>query len=129
MNGLIAACGLALLAIVFTLTLKKDSPAIAFLLALTAGLAILYRVFASVGSVAGQFEQTFAQGGMTGSLYLPVVKAVGVAAVVRVMSALCKDAGQSALAAKLEIAGAVLAISMCLPLFEQVLALIGDWAM
>lgn len=129
MSGLTAACGLALLAIVFTLTLKKDSPAIAFLLALMAGLAILYRSFASVSSVAGRFEQTFTQGGMSGSLYLPVIKAVGVAAVIRVMSALCKDAGQSALAAKLEIAGAVLAISMCLPLFEQVLALVTDWAL
>lgn len=129
MNGLLAACGLALLAIVFTLTLKKDSPAIAFLLALMAGLAILYRTFASVSGVVGRFEQTFAQGGMSESLYLPVMKAVGVAAVVRVMSALCKDAGQSALAAKLEIAGAVLAISLCLPLFEQVLALVVDWAM
>ena len=43
------------------------------------------------------------------------------------MSALCKDAGQSALAAKVEIVGAVLALSVCLPLLEQVLSLLAEW--
>ena len=128
MTALIAACGLALLAIVFSLVLKKDSPSIAFLLSLTVGVLILYRVFGSVGGTLGRFEQAFAQGGMGQSLYLPVLKAVGVAAVVRVMSALCKDAGLSALAAKLEIAGAILAIALCLPLLEQVLSLVSGWA-
>ncbi|MDY3618510.1 SpoIIIAC/SpoIIIAD family protein [Agathobaculum sp.] len=127
MGELFALCGVALAAIVLSLTLKKESPAIAFLLALTAGLVILFRVFAQIGGAAQQMEQVFAQGGMTQSLYLPVLKTVGVAVVVRIMSALCKDAGQSALAAKLEIAGAVLALALCLPLFEQVLALVGDW--
>ena len=127
MGGLFALCGIALAAVVLSLTLKKESPAIAFLLALTAGLVILFRVFAQIGGAAQQMERVFAQGGMTESLYLPVLKTVGVAVVVRIMSALCKDAGQSALAAKLEIAGAVLALALCLPLFEQVLALVGDW--
>ena len=43
-------------------------------------------------------------------------------------AALCRDAGQSALAAKMEIAGAVLTLSVCLPLFERVLDLITEWA-
>ena len=125
MNGLTAACGLALLTLVLSLVLKKDAPAIAFLLTLTAGVLILLQAFQTIGGTAQRFSA--AQGGITGSLYLPVCKALGVAVVVRVMSALCKDAGQSALAAKLEIAGAMLALSLCLPLLEQVLGLVADW--
>ena len=41
MNGLVAACGLILLALVLPLVLKKDAPDIAFLLTLTAGVLIL----------------------------------------------------------------------------------------
>lgn len=126
-NGLTALCGMALLALVLTLTIKKDSPAIALLLALAAGLVILYRVLSQVGAALPQIEQVFAQSGMSGTLYGPVLKTVGVAVLVRIMGALCRDAGQSALAAKLEIAGAVLALTLCLPLLEQVLALIGAW--
>ena len=114
MNGLIAACGLILLALVLSLVLKKDAPVIAFLLTLTAGVLILLHALALAGSAAQQFSALLAQGGITDSLYLPVLQAVGIAVVVRIMSALCKDAGQSALA-------------VCLPLFEQVLGLMADW--
>lgn len=129
MNGLTAVCGLTLLVLVLTLTLKKDAPVIAFLLTLTAGVLILLQVFGELGGTAQRIGALLAQGGMTDSLYLPVAKAVGVAVVVRIMSALCKDAGQSALAAKLEIAGAVLTLSLCLPLLEQVVALVADWTL
>ena len=80
-----------------------------------------------VRHAAQQFSALLEQGGITGSLYLPVLQAVGIAVIVRIMGALCRDAGQSALAAKVEIVGAVLALSVCLPLFEQVLDLLAAW--
>ncbi|MGI6181354.1 MAG: SpoIIIAC/SpoIIIAD family protein [Agathobaculum sp.] len=127
MNELTAVCGITVLALVLTLTLKKDAPAIAFLLTLTAGIMILVRVLGACSDLVRRLGALLERGGITGSLYLPVAKAVGVAMLVRIMSALCRDAGQSALAAKLEIAGTVLALSLCLPLLEQVVALAADW--
>ncbi len=129
MNGLAAVCGLALLALVLSMTLKKDAPAIAFLLTMAAGVVILLHVFSRLGESVLRLESLLSQGGMDGSLYLPVAKAVGTAAVVRVMGALCRDSGQSALAVKLEIAGTVIALSFCLPLLEQVMGLIADWTL
>ena len=102
--------------------------AVAFLLVLTAGVILLLRVFSAAGSAAQRFFGLLSQCGLDSALYLPVCKAVGVAVVVRITAALCRDAGQSALAAKMEIAGAVLTLSVCLPLFEQVLDLITEWA-
>ena len=127
MSGLIPACGVLLFALVLSLVLKKDAPVIAFLLTLTAGVLILVYALGMAGSAAREFSALLAQGGITDSLYLPVLRAVGIAVVVRIMSALCKDAGQSALAAKIEIVGAVLALAVCLPLLEQVLRLMADW--
>ena len=69
MNGLIAACGLVLLVLVLSMTLKKDAPAIAFLLTLTAGVLILLRAFALVGGTMQRFSGLLAQGGITQSLY------------------------------------------------------------
>ena len=97
-------------------------------LVLTAGGILLLRVFSAAGSAAQRFSGLLSQCGLDSALYLPVCKAVGVAVVVRIAAALCRDAGQSALAAKMEIAGAVLTLSVCLPLFEQVLDLITEWA-
>ncbi len=129
MSGFAAVCGLALLALVLSMTLKKDAPAIAFLLTLAAGVVILLHVFSRIGDSMLRLESLLSQSGMDGSLYLPVAKAVGAAAVVRVMGSLCRDAGQSALAVKLEIAGTVIALSFCLPLLEQVMGLIADWTL
>lgn len=127
MNGIAAICGLVLLALVMSLVLKKDAPVIAFLLTLTAGVLISLYALRAAGSAVQHISVLLEQGGITANLYLPVVKTVGVAIVVRILSALCKDAGQSALAAKVEIVGAVLALSMCLPLLEQVLQLVAGW--
>lgn len=127
MSGLWAACGLVLLALVLTTVLKKDAPAIAILLSLVAGVLILLRAFEMADGVLANLTGLLDQGGIERDLYLPVLKCVGVAVVVRVMGALCRDNGQGALAAKLEIAGAVLALALCLPLVEQVLALASGW--
>lgn len=120
-------CGLTVLTLVLALTLQKDAPVIAFLLALAAGVLILTQVFGQMGGVLQRLGVLLRQSGMTDSLYLPVAKAVGIAVVVRVLSALCRDAGRSALAAKVEIAGAVGVLSACLPLLEQVVALVSEW--
>lgn len=128
MSGLWAACGLVLLALVLSATLKKDAPAIALLLTLAAGILLLLRAFSLADGALGRLTSLLEQGGMARELYLPVLKCVGVAVVVRVAGALCRDNGQGALAAKLEIAGAVLALALCLPLVEQVLALASGWA-
>lgn len=127
MSGLWAACGLVLAALVLTAVLKKDAPAIALLLAVAAGVLLLLRALDMADGALARLLGLLEQGGIARDTYLPVLKCVGVAVVVRVVGALCRDNGQSALAAKLEIAGAVLALSLCLPLVEQVLALASGW--
>lgn len=127
MNELLAVCGLILLAIVLSLVLKKDAPVIAFLLTLTVGVLILLRIAGQCSGAVQRFSLLLSQAGMDSTLYLPVVKSVGVAAVVRVMGALCRDAGQSALAVKLELAGTAAVLTLCLPLLEQVFQLIANW--
>ena len=120
-------CGIVLAALTLSLVLKRTRR-YRVLLVLTAGVILLLRVFSAAGSAAQRFSGLLSQCGLDSALYLPVCKAVGVAVVVRITAALCRDAGQSALAAKMEIAGAVLTLSVCLPLFEQVLDLITEWA-
>ena len=120
--------------------LKKDAPVIAFLLVLAAGVLLLLGAFAQLGGAMQRFAALLQQGGMGDSLYLPVLRAVGVAVVVRILAALCRDGGQSALAAKVEIAGgqsalaakveiagALAALAVSLPLLEQVLDLLTGW--
>ena len=119
--------GIVVLALVLSLTLKKDAPVIAFLLVLAAGVVLLLRLGEAAQSTMQRFSALLARGDLSAELYGPVLRVVGIAVLVRILAALCRDAGQSALAAKVELAGTVLAFGAALPLLEQVLTFLTEW--
>ena len=119
--------GVTVLTLVLSLVLKKDAPVIAFLLVLAAGAVLLWQVGTVAQDTVRRFSALLERGNLERGLYLPVLRVVGIAALVRILAALCRDAGQSALAAKVELAGAVMALTAALPLLEQVLTFLADW--
>ncbi len=117
--------GAALAAAVLALVLKKESPPLAFLVGLAGVICLLWGMLEPVGQLVGSIRHVLSALEGTQTIYIPVMKAVGIALVVRVAGAICQDAGQAALAAQLEIAGTVAAIIVCLPLLEQVLTVVS----
>lgn len=117
--------GTALAAAVLALVLKKDSPALAFVVGLAGVLCLLWSMLEPVGQLAASIREVLARLDGTQTIYIPVMKAVCIAVVVRVAGAICQDAGQAALAAQLEIAGTAAAIIVCLPLLEQVFTVVS----
>lgn len=117
--------GAAVIAALLALLLKKDSPTLAFAVALAGGLYLIVGALAPMRELTQAASGLIAAVGNAQAVYLPVAKAVGIAAVVRVAGAICRDAGQSALAVQMELAGAAAAVAVCLPLFNQVLSLVG----
>ncbi len=117
--------GTALVAAVLALVLKKDSPALAFLVGVSGVLCLLWGMLEPVGQLVASIRQVLTVLDGTQTIYIPVMKAVGIALVVRVAGAICQDAGQAALAAQLEIAGTAAAIIVCLPLLEQVFTVVS----
>lgn len=126
MGGIAAAIGLALTAAVFALLLQKDAPGVAFGLTLAAGILIFASAVQGIGSILRTLGSVMRAAGVENELYLPVVKAVGIAAAVRIAASLCRDAGQTSLAAKLELAGAVAALTVTLPFFARVLSFVSS---
>lgn len=126
MELIISLSAVALLGTTLTVLLKPSAPAIAVAVSLVCSLVLLYRVFDPLGQTLTSLSAFMAAAGLDGEIYFPVLKAVGIAAVVRVVSGLCRDAGQSALGSKLEFAGAAASIAVCIPLIEQVFELMGS---
>lgn len=116
--------GTALAAAVLALVLKKDSPALALLIALAGVLVLLYGMLEPAGQLVRAAKSLLSALDDAQTIYVPVLKAVGIAAAVRIAGAVCQDAGQAALAAQLELAGTAAAIVVCLPLLTQVLELV-----
>ena len=126
MELILSLSAIALLGTVLAALLKPSAPAVAVAVSLVSSLVLLYRVFDLLGQTFASLSNFMAAAGLDGELYFPVIKAVGIAVVVRVVSGLCRDAGQSALGSKLEFSGAAASIAVCIPLIEQVFELMGS---
>lgn len=126
MSTVLQAAGAAVICAVLALTLKKDSAPLSWCLALAGGLVVLWMGLGALGEGVNELRELVAASGLDSGIYLPVVRVVAIGVLVRLAGALCKDAGQSALAAKLELVGTAAAVGACMPLFRQVLSLAGE---
>lgn len=62
--------------------------------------------------------------GLEMDLFVPLMKVVGISICTRLTAEICRDAGERAFGAKIELAGAAAALLCALPLAQKVLELI-----
>lgn len=124
LGKLIALC---LLTAVIALLLRRESAELAFLLTLSAVLLGVFLLLAAIDEAAALGEELLELTRLSPVLFVPLVKVLAVAVTVRLTAALCRDAGQSALAALTEIAGTVCALWCALPLLRAVVELLEGW--
>lgn len=98
--------------------LKKTSPDTALLLALVVCVAVLAALCRGLEDVLSLLRQLLEWGGLSTELFVPLLKTVAIALVSRTGGALCRDAGEGAMAGLVEMAGAFAAILVALPLFR-----------
>lgn len=115
---------LCIVGALLALVLKKGTPEMALLLTLGAALAVMLFLAGAVEELMAFLEELAEQSGVSPALFVPLYKTVGIALVVKVGGSLCRDAGESALAAVVETAGAVCALLVALPLLRAVMALL-----
>ena len=120
----LAAVGVT--AVVLSAVLKKNTPELALLLALAAGLWMLAQAAVGLGAAAGLVGGLAGQAGVSEVLLEPVVKAVALSILTKLTAELCKSAGEGGVAAFVETAGAALALLAALPLVRAVAQLMGE---
>lgn len=117
----VAAAGI--IAAICAVTVRKQVPELALLLALCAGVLIMLYCSGALAAVTGFLEELTDVGGLSPDIVAPVVKATGIAIVTRLGADVCRDAGEGAVAAGVEGAGAILALLVVLPLMSGILEL------
>lgn len=115
----VAAVGVA--AALCAVVVRKNVRELGLALALAAGAMILAFALGAVGSVRAFMERLGDLAGLSPAVLEPVMKTVGIALVTKLAAEVCRDAGEGGIASAVEIAGAVLALFVALPLLEAVL--------
>ena len=116
----------AVAAVVLGAVLRRETPELALLLALAAGLWILVAVADGLGAVLALARQLAGQAGPAEAVLETVVKTVALSILTRVTAEICRAAGEGGTAAFVETAGAVLALVAVLPLVRAVAQLMGE---
>lgn len=127
METVVQVVGLCLAAAVAAVLLRKDSPELGLLLAVGAALLGGALLLDAAQDLAALGDELVALTGLSPALFLPLLKVTAIALIVRIGTALCADAGQSALGRVMDAAGAFCALGCALPLIRAVVDLIQGW--
>lgn len=124
MEPVFQAAAVCLVGALLAVVVRRGSPEMSLLLTLGAAVVVLLFLAEPLGELLDFLRELGERSGVPQQLFIPLYKIVGIALVVRVGSELCRDAGESALAATLETAGAVCALLAALPLLRAVLEML-----
>ena len=112
--------GLALIVTVICVVLKQIRPEIALQLSILAGASIFIVILSKI-KVIVDLLQTLADQASISSYYLLIVlKIVGVAYLAEFGAQICRDAGEGALATKIELAAKVGVIVLAIPIIVAI---------
>ena len=120
----LAAVGIT--AAVLCAVLRKNTPELALLLALAAGVWMLFMTADTLSRGLEMLRELIGLTGVEEELLVPVVKVVALSLLTRVTAEVCRGAGEPGIAAFVETGGTALALGISLPLIRAVVTLMGE---
>jgi stage III sporulation protein AD len=105
---------------ILSLVLKEQKPLFAFLLTIFAGLAIFLMLLDHIRFVVRTLENLADQTGVNTAYLKIILKIIGIAYIAELGAQTVRDAGQEAMAAKIELAGKMLIIVMAVPIIAVI---------
>lgn len=121
---IIQVVAVGIISAILALTIKRQSPEIAIIITLAASILIFFMVLPALIYAVGIIQNL---GSHLDSriAYVPLVlQILGIAYVAELGAQVCIDAGESAIAAKIELAGKVLIMAAAAPILLDVLQMI-----
>lgn len=114
------SAGLGIIAAVLCLLLKQYRPEFALAAATACGALLLLSVVSAFSPVFSALSRLAAQTGAAADYLALVLKAFGICYLSQLAADTCRDAGQTAIAGKIELAGRAAVLVLSLPMFLEV---------
>ncbi|MDQ0337736.1 stage III sporulation protein AD [Caldalkalibacillus uzonensis] len=118
---IIQIVGVGLVACVLALVLKEQKPVFAFLLATFTGVLIFFFLIGKIYDVIRVLERLAVEGGLNLIYLKTILQIIGIAYIAEFAAQITRDAGQGAIASKIELAGKVLIMFMAIPIITVII--------
>jgi len=119
------AAAAALAAAVTGLLIKKSNPDLSFALTAFTAAAVMLAAMNFLDGFAELVRTVRQMSGVSDKYILPVIKCAGIGICTKLCSELCRDASQNSVAVSVEMAGAVCALAVSMPLVLSMLKMLG----
>lgn len=116
--------GLGVVAVVMIIVLRAQRPEIAVQVSIVTGIVIFLLLATKLSAVVELLQSYAGRAKLNPVYFTTVLKIVGIAYIAEFGAEVCKDAGESSIASKIELAGKVIIVVLAVPIITSLLDLI-----
>lgn len=121
---IIQIVGIGIVVTILIILLKPRNPEIATVLTIIAGGIIFFIVIYKVEGVIQIIQKYLDKSSLNTQYFNILLKIIGISYIAEFGSEICKDAGVSAMASKIELAGKIIIVTLSLPIITSLIELI-----
>lgn len=116
--------GVGITALVIIIILRQYKPEFTVYVSLIAGAIILFMVIGQLAGVVNLLSNIAGRTSVNSEFVRILLKITGIAILTEFGTSICKDAGESAIASKIELGGKIIIISISVPIITSLLELV-----
>lgn len=116
--------GVGLIALIIIVVVKQYKPEFTMYVSIIAGAIIIFLVLDKVTGIITLLTNLSKKTGINSEYLSILLKITGIAILTEFAVSICKDAGESAIASKIDFGGKVIVISMSIPIISALLEII-----
>ncbi|MEW6424229.1 MAG: stage III sporulation protein AD [Bacillota bacterium] len=113
--------GIGIVAAVLAVTIRQNKPEIAATVSIAAGIIIFLLVLGKIGAVVDVLKELANRADLNAIYLVTILKITAIAYIAEFGAQICRDAGEGALAVKIEFAAKVLVLILAVPILAAVL--------
>ena len=124
MDTIIKITGIGFVGLIFIIIIKQYKPEFALYISMLAGIIILFLVMDKFREIIELLRTISNKSGVNSQFLGLLLKMTGIAFLAEFAINICKDAGEGALASKVEIGSKIIVVSMSIPIISSLLQVI-----
>lgn len=118
--------GIGLIGAILSILLRNSKPEFSMLIPVVVSFTVLACAIPYLIKITEELSRMASSAGINSSYMRIVIKVIGISYLVCITAELCKDAGENAIAAKIELGGKLIILAMAIPIINSLLNLVKE---
>ena len=118
---IIKIIGIGLISLIIIIILKQYKPEFAIYVSLIAGILIFTLIATKISGIIEMLKNIASKASINSEFLVLLIKITGIAILTEFAVSICKDAGESSIASKIDMGGKVIIVSMSIPILAGLL--------